>query len=393
MSESNDDFKKKVEEAAEEERRKKSVLSKELSVRERRAENEIDRIEKNDRELAVINETNFGLTTEEEIAQIQKDNQEYIEAARHKMKFINDEFEGRIPYFRKNLILIGGKTGDGKSTTVANIVYTTISQINPATGKRCRALVISNEERREDVFNRITCLIKGWHYTNHSKFTDEQTDIFNKSIAGLARGSLVKVIDDNHGSTDTQAVNGVTTTLEGIQGIFDNLLANNEHFDVILIDYYQNIKMSKKNPHLNEWEVQAQLAAMLDKYKNIYPGPIILLAQVTPPDENKSVPFKQRIEGRKVILNVATCCVEMVADRDNLRTEWTVHKSRFNEFVGKHCFTGYDNGKYVTWEENKEFQAKVQKIKEERSKSEFDKQIGHMPTGEENGQSGQPKSE
>ena len=59
-----------------------------------------------------------------------------------------------------------------------------------------------------------------------------------------------------------------------------------------------------------------------------------------------------------MIINVASCVMEIIADRENLRTEWIVHKSRFQKgIVGKSIWTGYENGQFVPY--NEEFKAKV----------------------------------
>lgn len=363
-----DDFVKKIEETAKIEKLKSDTANKKAVLDNKKVTAALELVQRNENELNITLNTNFGALTKEQIEQLQKDNDEYMEAAKHQMLFVCDTFVGVVPFFRKNFILIGGRTGDGKSTTVANIVYKTLTTKDPRTNKTRRVLVLTNEEKAEDFYNRVTCLIKGWHYTNHSKFTDEQRKTFNEFIPKLSSNGRLTVVDNCHGGS-----HGVTTSIEGIQAIFDNLIANQEWYDVVIIDYYQNIIHSKNFPHLSENEIQARLARMIDNYKNIYPAPIVMMTQVTPPDKDNKVPFQQRIKGRKIIMDPATFVVEMVADRKNLRTQWIVHKSRYTESVGMDIFTGYDHGRFVVY--SSEFAEKVQMQAIERATKRMNEQI------------------
>ena len=359
------------------EHKKEEVLEKELKVKERRLDNELDKMAERDRDAEAAKNTDYGQMTEEEIQTTQRENIEYMLAARKKMRFIHERFDKAIPFFRKNLILVGGKTGEGKSTTVANIIRESLAKVDPETGKKRRILVLTNEEKREDVYNRVTCLIKKWNYVNHDQFTDEQLRIFTDYIKLLSADGMLTVIDDTYNKAG-----GTTTTLEGICTVFDNLLENKEYYDVVLIDYYQNINQSRKFPAMKNWEVQEALATKLDRYKNVYPAPIVLLAQVTPPDAEHRTPFKTRIEGRKSVLNVATCAIEMVANREELTTTWLIHKSRFNEAVGQIITTGYDRGRFVTCDDA--FKDTVQRMKAARELENVNKAI-KMPDVTEDG--------
>ena len=345
---------------------KRDTQAKRTVLDAKRVDLEMAKVQKAEKELARIQGTNFGEISEQIVDEIRRDNADYISAAKKAMVFINDSFLDVVPYFRKNLILIGGKTGEGKSTTVANIAWSTIQQRNPATGEWCRALIISNEEVAGDVYNRITCQAHGWHYTNHDKFTDEQVKTFDEYIPKWAKNGRLTVIDNNYNGG-----NGETTSVEGIQTIFENLIKNKDFYDVVIIDYYQNVKFSKKDPSLDEYKVQAQLAAMLDQYKNEYPAPIVVMAQVNPPDVEGKTPFEYRIKGRKIITDPATLIMEMVAERDRHRTKWIVHKSRFTESVGRCFFTGYEKGRFVEY--TPEFQRQVNVILERR---EWAKNVG-----------------
>lgn len=368
MSDIADKTIKRLAEEAELDKKKKELQSKELLIRDRKASIELERIAQVEKELEIAKNTNFNEMSLEQIEQLRKDNAEYMESARNCMEFINESFRGAIPYFRKNVILIGGKTGEGKSTAVANIVLETMKQKNPSTNKPRRVLVITNEEKSEDVYNRVTCLIKGWHYTNHDQFTEEQKVTFDEYIKMLSSNGRLTVVDDSYNGAF-----GLTTTIEGIETIFDNLIRDEIYYDAVIIDYYQNVKFSKKNPYLDEYEVQAKLARSLDRYKNVYPAPIVVMAQVNPPDKEKKTPFQYRIQGRKVIMTTSTVAIEMVADRENLRTEWVIHKSRFNEAVGKAFYTGYFKGKFVNYDID--FIKKVAKLKEEREYKKVYKNI------------------
>jgi hypothetical protein len=357
------------------EKLKKETEIKKIILDSRRINNAMDRQKRNDQELELAKSMTFGALSQEEVDQIQKENRDYINAAKSSMKFIDETFDGVVPYFRKNLILICGKTGEGKSTTVANIVWSTITQKNPVTGKGRRALVITNEEQVSDIYNRIACLSKGWHYTNHDKFTTEQIETFEKYISNLGKSGRLRVIDNNN-----NGAYGSTASIEGIKTIFDNLLRDKEYYDVIILDYYQNVKNSKIDHTLNEWQVQARLANLLDTYKNVYPAPIVVMAQVKPSeDSDDPTPVEFRIKGTKVITDPSTMIMEMVADRENLRTKWIVWKSRFTEAIGKSFFTGYDKGKFVQYGEDHIKYVNDIKAKQEQKKlmsGVFDKKEG-----------------
>lgn len=368
MSEVKKNFMADLTELQEVERKKAELAKKKLQVEERRIEAQIEKIAENDRNLELAKNAKYGVLSPEQIEEIRKANAEYMHAARTKMRFINKEFDNVVPFFRKNLIFIGAKTGEGKSTAVGAITREVISQYkDEAKTKRRRVLIITNEEKKEDVYNRITCQIMGWHYANHDQFTEHQLKTFDQMFAVLA--PLVTVIDDAH----TGGI-GATTTPEGLQIIFEGLLRDQEFYDTILIDYYQNYTWSQKDHTMNEWQVQSRVASLLDKYKNIYPAPIVIFGQVQPDSEENPKPFEFRIKGRKQIIVPATMVMEMVARREDLMTEWFVHKSRFNEYVGKSVKTGFDQGQFVAYDEA--WRTKVNEIKEKRARRELEKQSG-----------------
>lgn len=339
-----EDFNKKAEELRALEAIKQDTTLKKIVLDNKRINQSLKSIQQNEQDLAAAKNIHFGVLSPEEITRLQNDNADYLEAAKNSMDFILGDFKKVVPFFRKNLILVCGNTGDGKSMTVANLALSVITQSDRANQKFKKVLIITNEEKPEDFYNRLTCLIKGWHYVNHNEFTDAQRETFNRMIPSLAQ--RVVVIHDSYGGTS-----GLTTTVEGISTIFDNLIRDQIYYDAVLIDYYQTIASSKENPSLDQFKVQAKLALALDQYKNSYPAPIVLMAQLYPTDPKSKTPFQQRIKGTKMILDKVTCALEMIAVKDKKKTEWILHKGRYSEFLGKKIETGYKNGKIVKYDD------------------------------------------
>lgn len=377
-----EDFKKNFEEETKFENLRHENSKKRTLIDAERVTFQLEQMNQDKKDLELARNANFDSLTKEQVEHIQKENDEYIAAAKNAMSFINKSFDNIVPFFRKNLIMVGAQTGQGKSTAVANIAFRMKDQINPDTGKPKRTLILTNEEKAEDVYNRVTSLAMGWSYTNHTIFTEEQIDTYRKAIPAWAAGGLITVIDDTHGGS-----HGVTTSLEGIESVFENLLKNKIYYDVVIIDYYQNIINSKRDASISENEAQGRLARMLDRYKNIYPAPIVLMAQMKPLDEDDRTPWQIRIQGRRVISNACTFVIEMLADFQNKATQWTVWKSRFTQSVGVEFRTGWDKGRYVEY--SPEFIAAVDAAKSVKESAEFDKSIGLpniKPEGEGDGQ-------
>jgi replicative DNA helicase len=323
------------------------LRQKERELWQESVELKYENLKKKKEEEEHVKSINLDLSTREEhIKKAQQDSKEYLEQAKHAIPFINDDFKKAVPFFGQNLILLAAKTGDGKSTTAANIAYNCILQCK-------KVLIITNEEKVPDVYNRITCLIKGWAYVNHDQFTEEQKNAFHDYMPILS--NKVMVIDDNY-----RGKSGQTTTIEGVTALLDSLITNETDYDAIVLDYYQNVSRSIKHPYIKNWEIQEQLAGYLDQFKNKYLAPIVILAQLKTESEKK-ITFKEALEGRKIILEKASCAIKMIADRENFRTEWQIMKSRFNTAVGSSIFTGFDKGKYVRYTTEFRNQAELKK--------------------------------
>jgi len=278
-------------------------------------------------------EIDLTVMPKNKIEEIVSDTDEYLGLAATAKPFINNDFKGYVPNFARNIILVAAPTGNGKSTTCANIAYHAL-----LSGQR--VLVITNEEVAGDIYNRITCIVKGWAYTNHGGLSKEQLDTFKDMTPKLSQ--KITVVDDNFSGAP-----GQTTTVEGFEAVLESLIIKKAKYDVIIFDYYQNVTASTKHSEWSDWKCQEKIAKYLDSFKQRYNAPVLVLAQLK--DKKEDALFKERIEGRKIILNVATCAIELAAEREDMRTSWTIRKSRFSEGIGKVIYTGFDKGKYTLY--------------------------------------------
>jgi energy-coupling factor transporter ATP-binding protein EcfA2 len=325
-------------------RREAALKADRLFISERKTKIEKEKLLEGDRSESIAKEADFNLLSDAQIDKMIADTKSYMEAARHKMLFIDETFNSIVPFHKGNFILIGGRTGEGKSTTVANVVRSVIQQKEPKTGRQRRALVITNEENSADLYNRITCNGRNWAYVNHENFTDKQIEIMADSLRYMASTGIVTIVDDSYAGAT-----GVTTTYEGIKSIFDNMISKGVHYDVIIIDYLQKINQSRNDPSANPYEVQDKVRLLLDSYKNNYSGVIVALAQMKPPGGDDSAHFEHRMDGRKSICQSATFIMEIVRHAESLSTEWIVWKARNNDANGKVIWTGFDRGRFVPY--------------------------------------------
>ena len=307
-------------------------------------DNKFDEIQERTSQLNALQKFNLDKEDPSVIQKIADENEQYLIAAKNAGVFINNDFKGKVPLFPKNVVVVAAETGVGKSTIAANLAYHAIMQ-------RQRVLIIVNEESPGDVYNRVTCLIKGWAYVDHGSFTDEQRKTF-KEMTILLRERIV-VIDDSY----LPGVPHLTTSIEGVETILNSTIENKNEFDLILIDYYQNIDKSVKVPTLSDHQAQYRFCKYIDQFKNRANAPIVVLAQLKTSGETK-LSFKESIEGRKGLMNISTCSLKVTKDVENQRTGFTIEKSRFTAALGQTVWVGFDKGKYVDY--TPEFKNKVQ---------------------------------
>jgi hypothetical protein len=347
VSEVMKDFKlKQAEEAA--------LLKKEADLKQHRVNTQYEQLEEHRRSIGNIKNMDFTSLNDSEVDSILEEYEQEESFQQKRRTFIRPEFAS-IPHGPFQIILVGALTGNGKSTTAANLALGTISD-----GKK--VLLITNEERPHHSYNRVTALQNGLPFGPEYNKDEATVKLFRDNIKTLS--TQMRVIHADYGG-----IIGVTTTIEGILGVLEQTLSSykktGEFFDTIIFDYYQNIKESTGSPHLNEFQVQKIFCAKLNQFRKLYPASFVVLAQLKAEVKDKEgnvVDFKTRIEGSKDISNVATCSIEMRARMEDRTTEWIIRKNRWqSDNIQTRILTGWEKGRYV--KHDLDFMEKIEKEK------------------------------
>lgn len=343
MSESLEDrLQKKIEKIAGDDPAVLEYNQKKRALQRHEIDVEYDRLQEQQKNLETLKSFNLEAEDPEYLKDLIKETDDYLLNAKKAKIFLTNDFKGKVTFFPKNIILIGAETGVGKSTITANVAHQSALQAQ-------KILIITNEETESDVYNRLTCLNNNVPYNNHENFTDAQREEFKRMIP--VWNGRVKVVGNTR-----KGLNGLTTTIEGIENLLNSTLVNKNTFDLIIIDYYQNIDRSEKNDKMNSNEVQYRFCKFLDQFKNVSSATIVVMAQLKTTSED--LPFKEALEGRRGIVNTATCVLRVNKDPENSRTSFQIIKSRFAASQGETIHVGFDKGKYVLYDQ--EFKIKAQ---------------------------------
>jgi replicative DNA helicase len=273
------------------------------------------------------------------------------------IEFMFEDLNDFIQLAPGSLALIAAATGTGKSTLTANIAYGLLRQ-----GKR--VLIIANEEKRTDVAARISCLQLDVSIHLYKK-KDGLPHIIKENVLSNIRNFDSKQLSII--ALDYRNDQRYVTSPEGMEALLNNAKGK---FDAVIVDYYQNINHSVNNPGLQAHEANEIFAKRVDNIKNEIGCPIILMAQMRRGDEE----YKERLEGRRLILNKCTDVFEIAIDKAHRRTMITCWKDRWLGNQGEMRYVGYKNGKYVPY--TREFEDGV--------KNELSSQLDSMASNAEN---------
>ena len=274
-----------------------------------------------------------------ETADLDTDWDELAERARLKTQqreestpFIFDDMSDFVQLSAGSLALFCASTGTGKSTLTANVAYGLIKK-----GKK--VLIIVNEEEKDDVGVRISCIdlnLSIHKYKLKGGMEDADRNAVIDNMVHLLKGSMSIC------GLDFQGDSRITTSPEGMKALLTRAIGE---YDAIIIDYYQNVNVSIAQPGLQAHEANAMFANDLDYFKNNVECPILMMAQIRRGDTD----YKERLEGRRLILNKCTDIFELKTEKEYARSMLIVHKDRWLGQQGEERFIGYKAGKYVPY--------------------------------------------
>lgn len=267
------------------------------------------------------------------------------ESVSRRMTFVTPNLTDFVPFTYPNLILIGAKSGQGKSTFASNMIYQLM------VSKR-KSLLLSNEEKSVDVYNRLSCLHRGWNYNDRNFFREDQWEELTRLRHKMYRSGRVRVID-----SDYESFKDATTSFEGIKFILDNLYSvflekkkldenASPDFDCIVLDYYQKVSTSIDNPNLKQWEVLKKLSDYLDNFYKKYPAPVVLFCQLKSESEDTDY-FENRIKEGKSIFVSSTFAMELKPDKKSRVTEFIPHKHRWSHKIDEKIKLVWSKGLFV----------------------------------------------
>jgi len=274
---------------------------------------------------------------------------------KNRLPFIHDQLTQMITLAAQEFIFIGGKTGRGKSTTIANVII-------PFIKIKKKVLVISNEEMAVSILNRAICITRGWNINEFKSFTQEQLDYLDKARAVLNK--FVHVVD-----AEFILLPGATRSKEGLKAILEQ--ATKEKYGLILIDYFQKFSESEEESQATKVQNLTDIVEYLDAYVKRTEAPVVLMGQLK--TEGKDRPeFEDRVKECKAVVQNCTQAYEIITDKELLKTTFISRKDRWNESDNRAVEMGFSKGRYVPYTD--EFKAEVahSKMRKEEKQEEID---------------------
>lgn len=245
----------------------------------------------------------------------------------------------RVPFITKTflpglwlsqgLALVGAKSGRAKSTTASNVLAGFLTSVPSKS-----AIIISNEEATDAIYERTACVLLGMSYIELSKgnFSHKEELQVEKCITEeiIPR---VEVVED--GKFNMSFIEDVQSVLE---------TAAHDKVGLVIVDYLQCIAQSRNEPGLETFQISKRLGFYFKEYGKQHGVPVVCFAQLSGGDA--SADFAGRVQNDKTIFNHSFLAIEIEPDFETLTTKFKVHKDRFFGHTGKEVVMDFKGGRY-----------------------------------------------
>jgi hypothetical protein len=249
-----------------------------------------------------------------------------------RIPFISRHF---LPHFylAQGLTVVGAESGKAKSTTCSNLLYGFLTTSDK------KAIVISNEEATDAIYERTACIALKKDYTKF--FSGQLPQREENEIIRFVTNEIiprVEVVED--GTFDM-------SYLEDVQAVLDSAANNKDGSDtgIVLIDYLQIITQSRKEPNIASFEVSKKLGLYLKSYGKQNAVPVVCFVQLH--SSTRGPTMAERVQNDKTFYNHGFACIEIVPNFETLSTEFKVHKDRFFGSTGKVISCAFEGGRYI----------------------------------------------
>jgi replicative DNA helicase len=226
------------------------------------------------------------------------------------------------------LVLIGGVSGKGKTTLLANLLAGFVKH------SQKKAVVVTNEESLGSLYDRVACVLTS---LNFNKFYEGRLSPTDMGLVEDTAYELMKQVE----VVDNPAYD--MACMEDVESVLEH--AANDHLGLVAVDYHQTVNSSRADPSLESFSVLKRLGFWLKDYSKRVPIPILNLVQLRKGSEGEE--FKERIENDRTIYNHAFQCIEVLPDFDACQSTFRVVKDRYGQQQTQEIVMKYEAGRFV----------------------------------------------
>ena len=232
----------------------------------------------------------------------------------------------------KGFNLVCAQSGHSKSTTSANFVAAALEHT------KTNILVMSNEETSSAVYDRIACILTRTPFQKfyNKRLSGQQQQVVEKAASTVA--DRVEVLD-----FESRLNMCVAEDVERV------LSWAPKQFGLIVLDYIQNVTVSRQAPQASTWDISKRLGLFLKDLSQSLTVPLVVFAQLKP--RARAEDISDRIQNDKTLFNHALLCVEIAPDFETRETTFKVHKDRFGPMQGKEIKMQFRDGWYECGED------------------------------------------